>query len=106
MGRLGGNGLDVALEDKEVSGFDQDVFDFEGVVVLLGGDNAIVDSILAGAGTGDGALPLLLVAGIILVDSHDPGRLWVAPGSLARGITSVSSPVAVARGGGPVILDL
>ena len=69
--------LDISLEDQEVPGLDQDAVLLKGLVVLLGGNLAAVDAVLALAGGGDGALPFVLLLGVVLVDGLHPGGLGV-----------------------------
>ncbi len=108
--RLRGNRFDISLEDQEVARFDQNVLRLQRVVVLLGRDDAVVDAVLACALVRDRALPFLLVAGIVFVDSHDPRRLRVVPRGLLRGLVfylvrvPVRLPVS-GRCGGSIVLD-
>jgi hypothetical protein len=73
----------------------------EGVVVLLVGDLAVVDAVLARARGGDGALPLVRLLGVVLEDGLDPGVLRVV--ALGAGLrvaillrVAISVPVRVA----------
>src|SRR3569833_2522029 len=77
---LGGqrrNRFNIALEYKEVACFDENVLGFERIVVLLSSHHLVVDAVLARALARYRSLPLLFLAGIVLVDGHHPSRLRV-----------------------------
>ncbi|KAL1389813.1 hypothetical protein HDK64DRAFT_268522 [Phyllosticta capitalensis] len=77
LGGLRRDCLHISLENQKVSCFDEDVFRLERLVVLFGCHNSVVYPVLALTLVGNGALPFLLVARVILVDGHDPGSLRI-----------------------------
>src|SRR6478735_685525 len=92
---LRSNGLNISLEYKKVPCLDKNVLALKRLIILLGCDNAIVDSVLAGSLVRDGALPFLLLASIVFVHGHDPRRFGVATGGF---IVTISVTVRVAIG--------
>lgn len=65
------------MEYKEVLGFDEDVFCFEGFVVLLCGYNMIVDVIFISVLVCDGLFLMLFFVSIVFVDGYDLCGFWV-----------------------------
>ena len=100
--RLGSNGFHVSLEYEKVAGLDQDVFSLKRLVILLCGNNAVVDSVFASALIRNGSLPFLFLARVIFVNSHDPSSLWIT----ARGFiiaVAICVPVGLRRA---IVVDL